>query len=152
MKGSCTRQWHTMYFQSEIKRRQVRSSQGTCDSKGLGDFPTSRKRSNPPERKWAFFAYGAPYALLATFVAARFVATHALLATSIQNSGYNRQAMHLYIQMQKTIHSAFTERMVFLLVEAPPQAPQWTQSFGLRLRDSLNRLWRNIELESQFNI
>lgn len=31
--------------------------------------------------------------------------------------------MHLYIQMRKTIHSAFTERMVFLLVEALPQAP-----------------------------
>ena len=30
--------------------------------------------------------------------------------------------MHLYIQMRKTIHSAFTERMVFLLVEALPQA------------------------------
>ena len=31
--------------------------------------------------------------------------------------------MHLYIQMRKTIHSAFTERMVFLLVEALPQTP-----------------------------
>lgn len=31
--------------------------------------------------------------------------------------------MHLYIQMRKTIHSAFVERMVFLLVEALPQAP-----------------------------
>ena len=29
--------------------------------------------------------------------------------------------MHLYIQMRKTNHSAFVERMVFLLVEALPQ-------------------------------
>ena len=30
--------------------------------------------------------------------------------------------MHLYIQMRKTIHSASAEQMVFLLVEALPQA------------------------------
>ena len=36
--------------------------------------------------------------------------------------------MHLYVQMRKTIHSAFVERMVFLLVEAMPQAPQNTVS------------------------
>ena len=30
--------------------------------------------------------------------------------------------MHLHIQMRKTIHSAFTERMVFLPVEALPPA------------------------------
>ena len=53
--------------------------------------------------------------------------------------------MHLYIQMRKTIHSASTERMVFLLVEALPQALVYTkcvlptQPFWLRLRDSGNR-------------
>ena len=55
MKDSCTRQWHTIYFQSEIKRRQVRSSQGTCDSKGLGDLPTSWKTLKSAEAEMSVF-------------------------------------------------------------------------------------------------
>ena len=51
--------------------------------------------------------------------------------------------MHLYTQMRKTIHSAFTERMVFLLVEALPQAPV-NATFGLRLHDSGNRFSLNL--------
>ena len=53
--------------------------------------------------------------------------------------------------MRKTIHSASTEQMVFCLLRCCPK-PRLTQSFRLRPCDSLNRLWRNIELESQFNI
>ena len=49
--------------------------------------------------------------------------------------------MHLYYKCAKPIHSAFHGTDGFLLVEAPPQAPCWMQSFGLRLRDSFKSLW-----------
>ena len=52
--------------------------------------------------------------------------------------------MHLYIQMRKTIHSAFTERMVFLLVEALPQAPVNAvfQTAAARFSESLMEKYR----------
>ena len=46
--------------------------------------------------------------------------------------------MHPYIQMRKTIHSAFVERMVFLLVEALPQAP-----VNADLQSAAARFWES---------
>ena len=46
-----------------------------------------------------------------------------------------------YIQMRKTIHSAFTERMVFLLVEVLPQTP-----VNAVLRAAAARFWESLYL------
>ena len=47
------------------------------------------------------------------------------------------------IQMRKTIHSAFTERMVFLLVEALPQAP-----VNAVFQSAAARFWESLLFES----
>ena len=53
--------------------------------------------------------------------------------------------------MRKTIHSAFTERMVFLLVEALPQAPVNAvfQTAAARFYESLMEKY---QVGSQFSI
>ena len=108
----------------------MRSSQGTCDSKGLGDLPTSWKTLKSAEVEMSVFRIWRAICI-ACYDYTKFgikVASNASVYTNAKN-----------------IHSAFVDRMVFLLVEALPQAPVYTkcvlptQPFWLRLRDSGNR-------------
>lgn len=62
--------------------------------------------------------------------------------------------MHLYYKCEKPHPFRFCGTNGFLLVEAPPQAPCWTQSFRLRLRDfskSLQLLISYVSLHSRLN-